>query len=410
MSTLFLGKYDTGKIRSNEDRKAYLRTFHTGGNLTELTENMLFNDDDASKKREFVEVPGTEVSQLQQFLFEKGFMPRGVIDGVFDYVTQAAVRLFQEYVRSIEGVQDMKVDGVVGEGTLEHVKRWQENGIYCDWAQWSKDKPTAEYTAWMALLGKAKKDYMADPHPILKQVAKFTEETDTIKINDWKFEPDDIHLIGIRVDQDLEDPDRENDDLFVLLIKGLVFKFWGSTDPSQKQAYYKKEVDGQKIKIKRPDEAFLVEGQHKYKYGWHHSTYRALKPYKHGVLVFRDRDDNDALTEADIRTGLDPSPNTTINIHWSGIGLSNWSAGCQVIAGQSYINHNNDPIQCIDYKDQKRKGAYNMLADLIVCYATKDRDYIYYTLGRDGSLDLDSFFGKGNYVATTIQEMAPKTS
>ena len=401
MSALFLGNFDAGKIQNNEERKAYLKPFHQGGNLNDLTNKMQFNDDDARKKRGFVEVPGTEISDLQQFLFENGFMPRGVIDGVFDYVTQAAVRLFQEYVRTIEGVEEMKVDGIVGNGTLGHVKRWQENGLKCDWANWSTENQSPEYIQWMKLLDMAKEQYMANQHPILRQVAGFDKDTDTVRVEQWKYDPDDIHLIGIRVDQDLADPARENDDLFVLLVRGLVFKFWGSTDPSQAMAYNKKKKRG------RFDEAFLVEGQHKYKYGWHRSEYRALKPYKHGVLVFRDRDDDNALTETDLSAGLDSTPNTSINIHWSGIGLSNWSAGCQVIAGQSYLNHNNDPVQCIKYGEHRRKGAYNMLADLIVCYATKERDYIYYTLGRDGSLDLDSFFGLENYVNKTIENMAP---
>jgi len=402
MSALILGNFDAGKIRTNEERKAFLKPFHQGGNLSDLTEKMQFNDDDTRKKRGFVEVPGTEISELQQFLFEKGFMPRGVIDGIFDYVTQAAVRLFQEYVRTIENYEDMKVDGVVGSGTLSHVNRWRDKNIISEWAQWSKDKPTGEYTAWMSLLEKAKSDYTANGHPILKQVEEFNEKTDTLKINNWNYDPDDVHLIGIRVDQDLADPARENDDLFVLLVRGLVFKFWGSTDPSQAIAYNKKKKKG------RFDEAFLVEGQHKYKYGWHRSQYRALKPYKYGVLVYRDRDDDNALTEVDIKTGLDPAPNTTINIHWSGIGLSNWSAGCQVIAGQSYINHNNAPIQCIKYGEHQRKGAYNMLSDLIVCLSAKEKDHIYYTLGRDGSLDLDSYFDTENYVTNTIEQMDPK--
>lgn len=412
MVNLKLGNFDSGRLITNEDRKKYLRTYH-GDRLKEVTQKMQFKDDDFGVARDLVKLEGSDVAELQRFLYEKGFMPRGVIDGVFDYVTQAAVRLFQEYVRTIENFSDMTVDGMVGRGTIGHIKRWQQDEEKkCDWAKWSKNKPTAEFTAWMALLGKAKKDYMANPHPILKQVERFDKPTDTItNVSDWKFDHDDVHLIGIRVDQDHSSKDRENDDLFVLLIKGLAFKFWGSTDPSQKQAYYKIREEGRTIRVRKPDEAFLVEGQHKYKYGWHHGTYRALKPYGPGVLVYRDRDDDNALTDIDLDVGLDQSANNSINIHWSGIGLSNWSAGCQVIAGQSYINHNNDSIQCIKHgENNKRKGAYNVLADLIVCYSEKDIDYIYYTLGRDGSLDLNSFFGIDNYVATTIQKMEPKIS
>ncbi len=63
----------------------------------------------------------------------------------------------------------------------------------------------------------------------------------------------------------------------------------------------------------KPDEAFLVEGQHNCKYGWHHGTYRALTSYGPGILVYRDRDDDNALTDTDL--GLDQSENNSINIH-----------------------------------------------------------------------------------------------
>ena len=423
MSALKLGNIDTGKLTTESERFNYLSPYHQE-DIASLTKVMKFRDDDFRISRNFEEIPGNFISELQEFLRDRGFMPRGVIDGVYDYVTQAAVRLFQEYVRKydIEGDPGIIPNGIVDEYTKPHLERWQKDkNKICDWAQWSEDKPTAEYTAWLALLNKAKMDFSTNPHPILKQVEQFNRATDTRKVSEWEYKPNEVHLLGIRVDEEGSYEARENNDLFILLIKGMVFKFWGSTDPSQAMAYNKKEKKG------RFDEAFLVEGQHKYRFGWHNSDYRALKPYstkypvgdprRNGVLVFRDENNDNALTQEDLNKGLDPTPNDTINIHWSGIGKTNFSAGCQVISGQSYINHNGENVDCKHFAgygngqlgDGKyTKAAYNLLADLIVCYSNPGVDHILYTLGRDGSLDLDSFFGVENYVESTIAKMEPK--
>lgn len=418
MRKLTLGSFDAGKINSAEEKKAYLSPYHQD-DIDSLTKVMKFRDDDFRISRKFEEIQGNSISELQEFLRDRGFMPRGVIDGVYDYVTQAAVRLFQEYVRNYDNEGDLNIipNGIVDEYTIPHLERWQKNrNKMCDWANWSADRPTAEYTAWLALLNKAKADYMANPHPILKQVEQFNRATDTRKVSQWEYGSNDVHLLGIRVDEEESFETRENNDLFILLIKGMVFKFWGSTDPSAKMT-------------KRSDEAFLVEGQHKYRFGWHNSDYRALKPYstkyppgdprRTGVLVYRDQNNDNALTQEDINKGLDPAPNGTINIHWSGIGKTNFSAGCQVISGQSYINHKGEKVDCKRFAaygngqlgDGKyTKAAYNVLADLIVCYSNPGVDHILYTLGRDGSLDLDSFFGVENYVESTINKMEPKLS
>lgn len=425
MKALILGNIDTGKLATKKERLAYLSLYHQD-DIDSLTKVMKFRDDDFRISRKFEEIQGNTISELQEFLRDRGFMPRGVIDGVYDYVTQAAVRLFQEYVRKYDNEGDSRIipNGIVDEYTIPHLERWQKNkNKICDWASWSENRPTAEYTAWLALLNKAKADYSASPHPILKQVEQFNRATDTRKVSQWKYLSNDVHLLGIRVDEEGSYAARENNDLFILLIKGMVFKFWGSTDPSQAMAYNKKKKTG------RFDEAFLVEGQHKYRFGWHNSDYRALKPYstkypqgdprRNGVLVFRDENNDNALTQDDINKGLDATPNGTINIHWSGIGKTNFSAGCQVISGQSYINHKGERVDCKHFagygnkqlgNGKFTKAAYNVLADLIVCYSNPGVDHILYTLGRDGSLDLDNFFGIENYVESTINMMEPKLS
>ena len=89
--------------------------------------------------------------------------------------------------------------------------------------------------------------------------------------------------------------------------------------------------------------------------------------------------------------GLDPAPNKTINIHWTGIGKTNFSAGCQVIAGASYINHKESFIDCRHFAStsyaelggRKTRGAYNLLADLILTYAAPEVRTVTYTLTRD---------------------------
>ncbi|WP_128763084.1 hypothetical protein [Leeuwenhoekiella aestuarii] len=148
----------------------------------------------------------------------------------------------------------------------------------------------------------------------------------------------------------------------------------------------------------RSDEAFLVEGQHKYRLSWHkissaQKIYKALRPYSKGVLVYRDKIAKNALTDADIKAGLD-EPNTTINIHWSGDGNTNFSAGCQVIAGRSYIDPDGTLIDCSPYSaisysglsNGQTHGAYNVLSDLVVCYNKLGDDTVWYTLGRENNL------------------------
>ncbi len=197
--------------------------------------------------------------------------------------------------------------------------------------------------------------------------------------------------------------------MFVLLIDGKVFKFWGSTDPKLKA----------NTKL---GSAFLVEGQHMFSFGWHcHSenlnfkTYQGLIPYSPktrkglGVLVYRQKDD--ALNDSDIQSGnaISDKSNSTINIHWGGSGVGgsgSWSKGCQVFASKSYINSEGTLINSKGaasvgsyHKNNSRnpntlipniketKGAYDIFTDLLLLYRPKEVDYLYYTLGRDETFD-----------------------
>ncbi len=401
-ATLFLGCYDTGVDRAKIT--TLLKIYHQ--RMSGIPEGVKFKKFRHSDLVDWVdpqEVKGNPVAVLQGFLRDAGFLPADSnLDGIFDYTTQAGVRLFQEYVRTIDKDSNIGIpDGVIGKTGWKHIKRWVEGHKTA--TAWKRGQHSAEYNKWIHLMDQARNHYQSNPHLILDKVnAKVAElgsnKVDTLSIDDWKTDGNQIHLIGIRRKEEERDKNRlrQNDDLFILLIDGMVFKFWGSTDPNYKAK-------------NRKDEAFLVEGQHKFRFGWHNRSqanqskvYQGLNPYSNGVLVFRDRDNDDKLTDADILSkGIDNSPNNTINIHWTGAGQGTsgtWSAGCQVFAGKNYINNNGDLIDCskfaaignADLKNNssktslsKTKAAYNMFIDLLILFRPKDVDYLYYTLGRD---------------------------
>jgi len=389
MTALRLGNVDKGNLPDSIPN--FLEPYHISMD-DNLKRKLKFRDEGNDKWADFKEVKGTKIQEVQQFLIDAGFMPKGNVDGVFGYGTKAAVRLFQEYVRTVEGKSNIGIpDGVVGQNTFRFIRHWKDKKtkdapeFVCDWGSASADNPSEAYAHWMSLLEKGKAHYSKKKDDkILKHIEQFEQPTDTRKLSDWDTSKDTIHIIGIRRNQERSYVEkRENDDLFVLLLNGMAFYFWGSTDPNPGVA-------------KRIDIPFLIEGQHLYRFGWHRvnnatKTYKALRPAQHGVLVFRDEDANQALTEADLVQGLDPEPNKTINIHWSGIGTTNFSAGCQVIAGGSYINHKESIIDCKHFAatsydelgGRKTRGAYNLLADLILTYAPVGVQTLAYTLTRD---------------------------
>lgn len=312
------------------------------------------------------------VAEVQQTLKDIGFFPGGVVDGICGYRTLAAIRLFQEYVRSVEKIADIGVpDGLFGKGTGKHLKRWIAAGLKANWQDtvqaWQSGNPVqGEFTTWLTFLNGVKQHYLNHPTLMLQKVEAFQGETDTIKVADWDFDPQHIHMIGVRRKE--HNHEHKFDDILILLIKGMVFKFQGSTDPG-----HTRNAGGA---------PFLVQGQHNYHFGWHQSKYRALRPHnhdRHGVLVVRSKGDF-MLTDEDVQKGVET--NGTINIHWGGRGVArnvnNWSEGCQVIAGTGYINHLGDLVECKDVSGRsfvainngavsatQTRGAYNVLADLV---------------------------------------------
>jgi hypothetical protein len=83
------------------------------------------------------------------------------------------------------------------------------------------------------------------------------------------------------------------------------------------------------------------------------------------------------------------------------VGSSNFSEGCQVIAGSSYLNSDNKLVDCSAFASPayaglslgKTRGAYNVLCDLVMAYSPLNQDVVWYTLGRDKVLDLNPNLG-----------------
>lgn len=212
----------------------------------------------------------------------------------------------------------------------------------------------------------------------------------------WTYDSADIHLVGMRRHSPSEwrsKGQRANDDVFVLCVGGMRLAFRGSTDPSPNMS-------------SRSSLPYLIRGQHAYRFGWHkiatvNSTpcrpYRAFKPDPK-VLVVRDRvgDMTDSLADIEEKGNLEL--NGTINIHWSGAGTSNWSAGCQVIAGKRYMTLDGSRVKCDAFASPgysglasgKTRGAYDVLLDFVTVFSddmTTGGSKLLYTLVYERDLD-----------------------
>jgi hypothetical protein len=330
-----------------------------------------------------------KVVDIQRFLTASGFFPYGKADGICGYRTTAAIRLFQEYVRT-HGAADFTPDGKWGPKCAAQARAWQDAGTRADWTQWSSASPGPECAAWLALLGQVKDRSLANPSPMLKLVNAHVGATDTVKVGDWDFDPKKIHFIGIRRRETVAKAAQTFDDLFVLLVHGLVFKFFGSTEPGV---------------LARGASAypFLVNGQHRYRFGWHKQSegakiFQALKPASSGVLVVRSKDL--ALTDADLPARAEC--NSSINVHWG--PDPTWSAGCQVMQGQAYVDPEGRKRDCSAFAASgyaalgtrrngvvQTKGAYTLLSDLVSALsgATPGDNTVHYMLISDQDLALD---------------------
>jgi hypothetical protein len=408
-----LGTYDSNIQPSALDEYIERAKKLTG---VENWENKLRGEKDG-EWAEFQALSGSvmTVADAQRFFKDAGFFPSGKIDGICGYRTLSAIRLFQEYVRAVEGAEEIgSPDGRMGPKTIAHAGRWRAKNQKAEWAVVSAANPSREYAEWMSLLRKIKEKYVAAPNAMLRKLNDYTGPSDTIKVSNWDFDPNKIHLIGVRRNEtQIEDGQRKFDDAFILLIRGLAFKFLGSTDPGATE---------------NPEGfPFLTQGQHLYRFGWHkigdlNRVFHALKPLNRGVLVVRSKDI--VLTDEDLAKELEP--NITINIHWGGEGLFNvgkWSVGCQVIVGKSYIDHNDVVVNCTGYAATKydqlgakndngvyqTKGAYNVLTDLVAALSGADQDdnVVRYMLIYERDLELSPEIGPGKAeeIVTRLQAL-----
>lgn len=329
------------------------------------------------------------VAEVQRALKDLGFFPGGKDDGICGYRTQSAIRLFQEYLYAVEGKKDCLPDGQFGPKSQGYLRDWLATGKRPHWAatveQWRAGQIGGEYAQWLAFLERVKQHCLANPNRMLQKVNAYTGATDTRKVADWDFRAaGNIHLIGIR----RREFQQRSDDVLVLLIKGLVFKFQGSTEPGA-------------AATETTDPPFLVQGQHHYHFGWHRKTYLALRPLSlaTGVLVQRSKDFK--LDEADLARPLEVNP--TINVHWGGRGFNavgDWSHGCQVISGSVYIDDQDQLRNCGAYAATasteptkvpgKTRGAYNVLLDLVTALGSDLGTTVKYMLLDEPDLALDA--------------------
>src|SRR6476659_9906506 len=88
--------------------------------------------------------PGVlRVSDVPRGLKTMRFFPGGAVVGICGYRTLSAIRLFQEYVRTIEK-RDCVPDGRFGPASQQHLQRWLDKGLRPEWAR------TTEYADWLS--------------------------------------------------------------------------------------------------------------------------------------------------------------------------------------------------------------------------------------------------------------------
>jgi hypothetical protein len=379
-SSLRLGTYDPGAELSNT--QAYLSMVHEASMVNAKPQQLRSDGQWFDIEPLDPNAAPMSVKELQGFLVKAGFAPFLEQDGYFGYRTFAAVRLFQEYVRTVDRDAGIGTpDGWPGTTTIKYIKSWGDRKA--EYAEFSAKQPSREYSQWLHLLENVKARYLEHPTVMIDKVRRFTGNSASLKVDDWIFRPEDIHLIGIRQNQEAALDQRVYDDAFVLLINGMVFKFYGSTDPTSTS--------------NEKGAPFLVHGQHSYRLGWHQMTdmrkvSRGLKPVDPGVLVLRDSE-RDGLSTKDVEDG-ELEVNNSINIHWGGRWVGSdrlWSQGCQVVSGKGYIDHRGNPQDCSAFasfsstiKNGKTKGAFNVLADLVTSFCDLDSKgtstVVYYTL------------------------------
>ena len=168
-----LGTYDSNVQSSALDEYIEHAKKLTG---VESWENKLRGEKDG-EWAEFRPLKGSAMTVVdaQRFLRDAGFFPFGKVDGICGYRTLSAIRIFQEYVRTVEGDAGIGYpDGVMGPKTISHANRWKAKNQKADWTGVSAANPSREYAEWMSLLHKVKEKYVADPNAMLRKVNEFS--------------------------------------------------------------------------------------------------------------------------------------------------------------------------------------------------------------------------------------------
>src|SRR5215470_2974957 len=161
-----LGTYDSNVQPSALDEYIEHAKKLTG---VENWENKLRGEKDG-EWAEFRPLSGSvmTVADAQRFFKDAGFFPAGKIDGICGYRTLSAIRLFQEYVRTVEGDAGIGApDGVMGPKTIAHANRWRSKNQKAEWTGVSAANPSGGYAKWMSLLRKVKEKYAAAPNLML---------------------------------------------------------------------------------------------------------------------------------------------------------------------------------------------------------------------------------------------------
>src|SRR5262249_27802963 len=183
-----LGTYDANVQPSALDEYIEHAKKLTG---VENWENKLRGEKDG-EWAEFRPLSGSSmtVADAQRFLKDAGIFPSGKIDGICGYRTLSAIRLFQEYVRTVEGKTEIGYpDGVMGPNTIAHANRWRANHKKAVWAGVNAANPSRENAKWMSLVKKIKEKYVAAPNAMLRKVNEYSQPSDTIKVSNWAFDP-----------------------------------------------------------------------------------------------------------------------------------------------------------------------------------------------------------------------------
>ena len=245
------------------------------------------------------------------------------------------------------------------------------------------------HSDWLKRLKTLKVRLQEQPGPEHTMVTEFGTASDTRKLADWNFDkPGEAHLIAIRklpLIPRVFDA-RKDDALFVLLVDGKSYVFYGFT------GHFDATLEGSSRD--RNKTGFIAEGQHKYRIE-NSGSERLLIPYEDGVLLFQDRDKNRELSARDIRAGLYPEPIESANILWHPVGNNNTLTGIQFISEGSYMDPYDEIVSNAAIANAAggatnsvSVNAYDTFVDRI--WGNPARDSLFYTVVDWSDFDKDA--------------------